>query len=417
MKISLTPKLSYQVLLCLALLATLSGCGKSKELSTPQPTTPVATQQEAPPVNSGPTKEAAKDVPEINSNPDNELLPDDGKNKANGTGIGAVKPKDNSTLTEEETTIASDFSQAAAKTGGQVKDLFYTGAGSDGLMNEFKSYGLKVSKEQQQMNANLAKAISSARLGSLGSLITDEKIMDLIIDETVNGSGGLKSYRLKAKKDGNKMILSSLSAGGNLQFQGGFLKCLDKDGGCLAAYAKIKFSGAYTRVIFRNSYTHVSFSTQKNVSNNRAFDGMKEYLNNASNGVSTNQKLDSIEVASFEITNGRAAMGAMLTTVDQQMIGLQIPLLVSGVNSDINTVVTRSSDLAKSFSLPSGKNYSQQLAQSISEVRLVNNNGRGHVKLQFSFSNNLIWITLSPVKKATLSLEEVRQFESTVKSF
>ena len=126
-------------------------------------------------------------------------------------------------------------------------------------------------------------------------------------------------------------------------------------------------------------------------------------------------------MASFEVANGRAAMGAMLTTQDQQMIGLNIPLLVSGKNSEVNAAVTLSTDLSKSYPLASGTSYSQKLASGISEARLVNNSGTGQLKIKLTLGagseKGSIWIITSPVKKELLSLEDVRQFESKLKSF
>ncbi len=405
-------------LLSLAVLVLLSSCGKSKELNTPTPATP---QVAAPTMNTPNTQQpvTASEV-EVNTNPNNDLLPDDGKRPV-------VVPKNNETKSGEtvyEHTANSEtknqasqidfLNQVALKTGGSAKELLYTGAGGGGLLEEFKSYGLKVNQQQQQKNSNLAKAISNARLTRLSS---GQMQIDLVVDETINGQGGLKSYRLMATADGEGMKLNLSQSSGDLDFEGGFLKCLDTDGGCSHSYAKIKFSEAYTRIIFRNSFSNTHYLIQKDVSNNSAFDMLKTYVKNTSNGLDTNQKLDGLELASFEVINGRSAMGAMLTTKDQQMIGLSIPLLVSSKNSEVNVAVTKSTDLSKSFSLPSGLNYSQRLASGILEAKLINNNGLGQLKIKLNLGSGSIWMITSPVKKDLLKLEDVRQFESKLKNF
>ena len=412
-------------LLSLAVLVLLSSCGKSKELNTPEPTRPVTPQVVAPPMNTPGTQTTSTmvDSTAANTNPNNDLLPDDGKQVAitgTNTKKDDAKTNDNASAEDKKTSVQDqasriDFSnQVAIKTGGGSKDLFYTGAGSDGLLEEFKSYGLKVSKEQQQMNANLAKAIAGAKVLKLSS---GQMQIDLIVDETINGVGGLKSYRLLGNADSDMMKINLAQASGDLEFQGGFLKCLDTDGSCLNSYTKIKLSGAYTRIIFRNSYANNHFLIQKDITNNAAFDVMKSYIKNASSDSDTNQKIDGLELSSFEVTNGHAAMGAMLTTKDQQMIGLSIPLLVSGKNSEVNVSVMKSSDLSKSYSLPSGLSYSQKLASSITEVKMLNNNGLGQLKLKLTIGSGSVWMITSPVKKAMLSVDEVRQFESKVKNF
>ena len=157
-----------------------------------------------------------------------------------------------------------DFTQSSIKTGGRMGDLYYTSAGNDGLMEEFKSYNSKVSKDQQTMNMNLSKNIIVAKLSKQRStgLIT--------VSLTVDEFGKSKVYKLKGSVSSDRVQLAEdVSSGrGDIEFQGGFLKCLDRDGGCENAYAKLKFSGAYTRIIFRNSYSDMHFQIQSNVSNN-----------------------------------------------------------------------------------------------------------------------------------------------------
>lgn len=409
-------------LLSLAVLVALSGCGKSKELNVPAvaaaPAAPALPTEVAPQLL---MPDLSKNLPDVNNNPDNELLPDDGKQAPPTIGVNSGDTKDKTVATnagENSNPSDIDFSAlTAAKTGGTAKDLFYTGAGSDGLMEEFKAYGLKVSGEQQSLNKKLAQAVVSARLVGTGS----EMQLDMVVDETINGSGSLKSYRLKATADGNMLRLSKVSASGDLDFEGGFVKCLDTNGNCKNSYAKIKMSGAYVRIIFRKSHTDRHFLTQKNITNNRPFDVLKSYILNSSGDIDTNQKIESLEVASFEVTNGRAAMGAMLATRDQQMIGLNIPLVVSGINSEVNAPITLSTDLSKSYPLASGLSYSQKLASGISEARLVNNSGTGQLKIKLTLGTGSekgsIWIITSAVKKELMSLEDVRQFESKLKSF
>ena len=135
-------------LLSLAVLVALSGCGKSKELNTPAapnaPAAPAAPSESAPPV---PTPDLNKSLPDVNNNPDNELLPDDGKRVPPSIG-GETKDTDTdksagSNAGESTDPGDIDFSTiTAAKTGGTSKDMYYTGAGSDGLMEEWYESGL-----------------------------------------------------------------------------------------------------------------------------------------------------------------------------------------------------------------------------------------------------------------------------------
>ncbi|OFZ28350.1 MAG: hypothetical protein A2622_04410 [Bdellovibrionales bacterium RIFCSPHIGHO2_01_FULL_40_29] len=406
------------ILLSTTVLMALSGCGKSKELNTPEAAKPVAPVEQQQPVNVT-TEEAKKEVPDVNNNPGNDLMPGgtesaDSKTEDKNPVAANTESKDKK-ITERQAHEIDFSNQEALKTGGTSKDLFYTGAGRDGVLEEFKAYATTVSKEQQQMNSNLARAVVGARLLQLES---GDAQIDLVIDETINGVGGLKSYRLKGSAEGSMIKLSGAGSNGDLEFQGGFLKCIDADGGCLTSYAKIKFSGAYTRIIFRNSFANMHFITQAGVTNNYGFDVLKTYINNSSTGVVTNQKIDGLELASFEVVNGRSSMGAMLTTMDDEMLGLSIPLVVSNKGTAVNATVSKSLDLSKSYGLPSGLKFSQKLASGITDVKLLNNNGRGDLKLKLSIGSNAgVWMVISPIQKSVMSLEAIREFDKNTKKF
>ena len=439
-------------LISITVLMALSSCGKSKDLKTPE--APVIPAIQAPPLPS-----TATQTPPTNSLPaTGNLLPGD-----NSSGFGnevlpplPVGPAMNSneaatnnsssnnfpssgtnSISENSNVIRSplkpaapqiqqaaqvDFTnQEAVKTGGQTKDLFYTSAGDDGLMNEFKNYVLKVSKDQQRMNANLAKAIVTAKLSRSNS--SGEVRVELTIDESLNGAGTVKTYRLKAVSDssGTKLVVAD-AVTGSLEFQGGLLKCIDADGGCENAYAKIKMSGAYARLIFRNSFADMHFLVQEKIVNNPGFDLFKKYISNSVLGNSSNERINTLQLSSFEVVNGRAGMGALLTTTDKEMIGLSIPLVVSGTKSEVSAPVAKLSDLSKNYDLsPLANIYSQKLSQQIGDVKLVNNNGLGQLKLKMTIGASAnagsIWMVVSKVKKPEMTIEQIQAFESKVKHF
>lgn len=425
-------------LLSLAVIVALSACGKSKDLHTPaaaaSPTPVVAkstpetsTTTENPQVLPGnPVPSTGNMLPgENNEGFDNEVLPPlpAGNVDSRGTENSSVirPPLTESTDAVKSSAAKINFeNQDAVKTGGRVNDLYYTSAGADGLMTEFKTKSLTVSADQQRMNMNLAKAIVTAKLSRSNS--SGDVMIELNIDESTNGSGAVKIYRIKATAESSKMNLSLASKSGGLQFQGGFLKCLDADGGCENAYAKIKLSGAYTRVIFRNSFADRHFLIQENIVNNPAFDLMKKYVLNTAMGVNSAERIQSMQISSFEVTNGRAGMGALITTSDREMIGLSIPLVVSANKSEVTATVTKLADLSRNYDLSNLANsYSSRLSQSISDVKLVNNNGLGQLKLKMNFASGgnsgAIWMVISKVQKSELSIEQVRLFESQVKNF
>jgi len=305
----------------------------------------------------------------------------------------------------------------AVKTGFQLDNLHYTSSGRDGLMTEFKSYNGKVSAAQKEMNLNLAKGI---KLAKITRQLQDGSI---VIDLTVDEFSKLKTYKMKATESEGQYKLTLISKTGDLDFQGGFLKCIDLDSGCENSYAKLKFSGAYARVIFRNSFADRHFFLPKE-NTSVGFNLWKTYVSNTINRVDTDQRLDFVQVSSFEVVNGRSGMGLVLLTQDKDLVGLSIPLVAPEKGTVVNASVTKLSDLSKSYDLQLANTYTQKLSQTIKSVKLVRNNGLGDIRLEMDVTDlnttgpkSTIWMNVSKVNKATMSVADVQLFEKTLKSF
>lgn len=454
------------LLITAGLLLALTSCGKSKDLKTPPnaavaPTAePVSTPEKTPakkpptatpvptkpptPTTAPPAKGHTRSTEPFDNIDDeemdgpNDLIPNAAESTVNNSPVTESEEteilpplpssphqsegEDSSVLNpplrpvqNERRAYEVNFTnQTAIKTGGKSQDLFYTGSGRDGILEEFKSYATKVSKEQQVMNVNLAKAIVTAKLSRKSSS------GEIAINLNFNEFGAVKTYRLSATSAGDMMNLALSKSGttGAMAFQGGFIKCLDADGGCESAYAKVKFAGGYARIIFRNSLADMHFQYEDHVQSNPGFSKWLNYVINSANSETAPQTFDTLQLASFEVVNGRAGMGALLTTNDREMIGLSIPLVVSGEKSDVQANVARLSDLSANFDLSSqASKYSQNLSKAVSNVKLIKNNGAGAIKLNFSFAGASIWLVAARVQKETLSLSKIRQFEDKLKKF
>lgn len=421
------------ILISISLLIVLSSCGKSKDLKTAPPASqPEQTKTDTPPAEPAAPVPAA---PPANQIPNNNLVPQDQTSiDGNGNEIlpplpvgpaaqpaapqtNVINPPLVPAKKETQKAYEIDFTnQVAVKTGGQSGELFYTSAGEDNLMEEFKSFNLKQNPEQQKMNANLAKAVVVAKLSRRTG--AGEIFIDMSFDEF----GKINKYRLLATPNGESMKLSVSKTGttGLMPFEGGFLKCIDKDGGCENAYAKMKFAGGYTRVIFRNSYADMHFLFQENVIGNPGYDLWMNYIMGSASGLHSSTMFDSLQVSSFEVVNGRAGMGALLTTTDNDMMALSIPLVVSSEGAIVNASVAKLKDLASNYDLASmTKIYSQNLSQQVNSVKLIRNNGLGQLKLQLSLSSQAgpasLWMVISRVQKDIMSLSEINTFESKLK--
>lgn len=434
------------LLISLAVLAaftiTATGCGKSKESRSDVRGTTVTQQGDAENVDQLPDQPAegedqagigqlpptvidgVKELPKAADSSGNlageggtlNPLPKSGEDK------GSVDlPQTGKGNKKSNSAVSAKFDEAeAVKTGGKLEALNFTSSGNDGLMTEFRSYNNKVAAEQKTKNLNVAKAVLNAKLKrstSAGSLL-----VDLTLDESMDGVKKITSYRLQGNPSqaGDRQILKQVNTNGDLEYQGGFLKCIDADGGCENAYIKIKLSGAYVRIIFRNSYADRFFILEQG-SQGSSFDLWKTYLMNTTNMSTTSQKLESIRTSAFEVVNGRAAMGVLIKAEDNEMVGLSVPLLAADKGTTAGSNISKVNDISKNYDLASSANASQNLAQAIREAKLVNNNGKGDIRIRLDLSagtqKGAMWVTLSSLQKATMSTAEISSFESKIPNF
>lgn len=441
MNTRLTKSVILSTSLLLALTA-LSSCGKDKEVKSNPPPTAQTVPAPAPEAQPAPQTTPDNSLPQTPTPSANgqegEVLPDlppasgpvlNGGGNVNGNGnrgerggqVGQGEVLTPAKVAQHNPTRAYQVKfddVVAIKTGGQSEELLYTSAGEDGVMEEFKLYNGKVSADQQKMNNNLAKAILNAKLARATG--AGQISLTLTVDEF----GKMNTYKLLANSDGEKMNLSLAKSGttGEMEFQGGFVKCLDKDGGCEVAYAKLKFSGGYSRIIFRNAAADMHFLVQQDVVNNAAFSTLATYIANATNNLNVANKIEAMKLSSFEVINGRSGLGAMMTTANRQVVGFNVPMVVSSMNSDVSAAVMKNADLSKNFDLVNlTQSYSVELSRSINQVRLVKNDGRGHFKMQLIFGNETapasIWVVAASMQKELISIEQIRTFESKLKVF
>jgi hypothetical protein len=368
------------------------GTGGAPTNQIPQPTNP-----EGIPGNTG-APVGTNPPPVISSNgelaaPVGKVPVKPGSSSGSGSGSSEEKPK----------TTTPDFKDAqAVTTGGKSGDLNFTSASDDGLMDAFRTNAAGVPAEQQKLNKNIAQAITGARLLKSGS----DMNLDLVITEGATP----KIIRLKAATDGTKMKLTLLSSTADSEFQGGFLKCLEAS--CDDAYAKIKVEGGYARIIFRNTNMNNSFGIQEKITD-ADFTKWTSYIYNTIQGTSATASIASVRASSYEVLNGKASMGIQLLTNDKEAFSVGTPLLAPEAGTVLAAEATKYKDPSVNYNLPAttGKNFNLSLL--VKSVSLVNNNGKGQLRLKLSIGTGAIWMTLSRVPKTTMSAAEVKAFEGT----
>ncbi|MBC7457924.1 MAG: hypothetical protein H7235_06575 [Bdellovibrionaceae bacterium] len=316
-------------------------------------------------------------------------------NPQTGPGSGSV-PNENKPSTP-------DFKDTnAIITGGKLGDLNYTSASDDGLMNAFRANSATVGAEQQKLKKNIAQAITGARLLKSGS--------DMNLDLVLTEGPASKIVRLKATTEGNRMKLALLSTTADSEFQGGFLKCLEAS--CDDAYAKIKIEGGYARIIFRNTSMNNSFGIQEKITD-ADFTKWTSYIYNTIQGVNSTATIASARASSYEVLNGKASMGIQLLTNDKEAFSVGTPLLAPDAGTVLAAEATKYKDPSANYNLPGTAGKSFVLSQLVKSASLVNNNGKGQLRLKLSIGTGAIWMTLSRVPKTTMSATEVKAFEGT----
>ena len=389
---------TLSIVLCAAVISSCGSSKDSKKSGTPIiGSTPTVNDDGVPaaPLTEEPKKDA-NGIPQPTNSDGSVAAP-----------VGKVPLNSGPGNSETKKSNAPDFKDAkAVLTGGTAGDLHYTSASDDGIMEAFRTTATTVGAEQQKLNKNLAGLITGARLKKAGA--------EMLLDITTKEFEAAKIYKLKAVNDGSKMKLSLLSSTGDMEFQGGFLKCLEDS--CEDAYAKIKVNGAYTRIIFRTTEMNNNFRIQEKITDAN-FKLWTSYIYNTIEGSGGDAQISSVRASSYEILNGKSAIGIQMLTKNKEAFSLGTPLLAPETGTALVQQATKYADPSGNYNLARTSGKSFNLSKAVSSVSLVNNNGKGDLKLKLSIDSGSIWMVLSRVPKTTMSAAQVKAFETTVPNF
>lgn len=384
--------------------ATVNGTGSPAPKSGTELQAPTATNGEAgslgAPVGVNQTTSASP----TNSNVTQEVAAPVGRITSKTATTDRETSKDKSSVVAEKTI---DFKQDATnKTGGQSGELSFTSASDDGIMALFKATSTSVSKEQQTSNFNLAQSIVGAKF------IKQSAGGDL--DLAMSEGGEVKFYKLSARPENNRLVLAAVSTTGQNQFQGGFVKCLTAS--CDESYAKVKFSGAYARIIFRTTYMNNKFGMDVKAQGSQ-YSLWKSYILNTVQGASTDARIESVRTGSYEVLNGKAAMGVQILTEDNEAVSFNMLLVAPDKGTDVNIQAKKVTDLSTNYDVISTRGKKLNLSNSVSDVKLVNNNGRGEVRLILTIDSADLYLTLQKKEKSVMSVNDIKEFESKLAPF
>lgn len=310
----------------------------------------------------------------------------------------------------------ADFERAESRYQTGLKsgqDLFYSGSGSDDLLEYFKKLNLSQPTLQKEKNLKRASEIMNSKL-EVDSFSGSAMV-------TLNLQNGEK-YVLAGNPDGEQYTelrrVRSLTTGRLLV--GGFHKCVDVDGRCTVSYVKVKFSdGAVVRILFRNTVADYHVVLPKKDSGSSEYVLWEAFLVNGAMKNSTKKRLQQVEISSWEVVNGRSAVQTRMYGADESLIVFSGPLLMPEAGTGVSIAMSRlteKSDMTDDL-MTRKSEYDFEYASMLSEIRMVNNNGRGQMRYLFKTRKrsvnpqDVITITFARVENAVMNASEIAAFE------
>lgn len=419
------------------------GCGKKKELNSgepaPAPAGPAAPVDPTPaaPAPAAPANPANPAGPQLRQPPARQEERD--RNPRNGEQqpqqprrpdlrpapeVGGGEPREElgQTPREEGQNPAqfADFERGENRYHTGLKgdqDLYYSGSGSDGLLEYFKKLNLDQPAVQKNKDLRRAADIASSKLE------IDSFSGSAMVTLTMNNGS---KYVLAGNPDGEQHTelrrVRSLTTGRLLVT--GFHKCVDLDGRCTVSYAKVKFSdGSAVRVIYRNTVADYHVVLPKKDSGSPEYVLWEAFLVNGAFKNSTKKRLQQVEISSWEVVNGRSAAQTRMYGADDNLIAFSGPLLMPEAGTGVSLAMSRLTEKSgMTDDLMTRKSeYEFEYATMLAEIRMVNNNGRGQMRYLFKTRKrsvnpqDVITITFARVENPVMNASEIAAFEKRKK--
>lgn len=439
----------------------LSACGKKKQVlggtpPTPPPVSDQGTEKQNPPT--PPMGKGEEQAPEAQPSPqlpkgpsqENESVPDlPSKDQGQGRRPNpsprrpveqtpkkeskpAPQPETPSRMesAEEEKLMlySSDKNSPAAKedfstvednrtTGFEEDGLFYSGAGSDEILEYFKNLNNSVTREQKRLNLRMASEIESAQLS-----VPEEEDQFNEVKLKVKLTSG-EQYTLVGANDGQgtirlRQVRNDSSRSYNIN---GFVKCVDLNQACENSYARLQFSnGAVARIIFRQSEASTKFGIPTIVDHQGLVYWNAWIVNGINNERSVPTRLRSVTLSTVEVVNGRSSVHVSMKSANSVRVNFQGALMVSEGNS-VQVPMRQQFEVEEADLFSSVEDINNTYAKWLSRITMVKNTGRGQMKFALVLNrgkekkNPVISMVVAHNESDVMTAKEISQFESRLK--
>ncbi|MFM6930042.1 MAG: hypothetical protein ACKOX6_16340 [Bdellovibrio sp.] len=269
-------------------------------------------------------------------------------------------------------------------TGGMTAEgLFYSSSSTDNLLDILRM------RNSRGNNSAAAQSVVSAIISTMGSSNSSNVVVTLKIQENgrvkvynlagYSGAGANSTIQLEAARSGN-----GLSTTGQRSVEG-TLRCMDYDGGCETALAKIKIGSSTVDVVFRTTNADLYFSLPAagRSSGNPEFERVQNMaLNTIRRIYSDDNRAKTAKMNSWEVVNGRSGFNVSIKTFENELLAFAGPLLIPRSGTAVNVVLAKiGKDSEDALDLLSRQNSSLKLANTMGDARLVANNSLGQVRV------------------------------------
>ena len=270
-----------------------------------------------------------------------------------------------------------------------------SGAGDDYLRILLQSKQELVT-DQNQKGANLkfANSIQAASMKVNFDAKGDAVVKITTLDTNSNSSDLLFSGTLDAQ---GIAILNPTS-----KTVTGTLKCMDVPSAngrtCETAIVEIKNlakKSATAQLIFRRTDVDLKAIFPNRNCKEQSCEDMYTLFRETEVGINDVKALKRAKLASFEVIQGKSAFHLVMQTKGNEVIAMGGPLLVESSN----VIADRTLNLEDTLDLGTLQNYHSNLHQSLTDVRIVGNNGLGKIRLQIKMKSG------QPVLQDSFQLE------------
>jgi hypothetical protein len=364
------------------------------QLPTKVPSSPTDRQPTGP---NGPTQAPTTGAPNNNSGPTfgGSITPMPDSSTPASPAQPQTQTSDAKKFEPQNTTTVDNKHSTGATT---KEGLLYTSSSTDGIHAFLRTRNNRVDTATRQQNIAAASAVVKAKIS------LDSTTQNMAVSLQMTEGKNLVVYNLVGQRPSSQEVgfvqpstkLTFTSSANGLVSSGsrnieGTLKCLDMDGGCESIFVRLKIGGKGTpsaifNVIFRNTLADTFIHIPKDNSSNSEYLWMKDFLRNSflhDHDKNVQNRIETVIFSAWEVVHGRSGFELYVKGANKELLGFSGPLLAPPAGSAVNISLSRLNKMDSSDDFTSSEAISLKYANTISDARLIANNGQGQLKLKF----------------------------------